>query len=228
MAKRLIEESTLIDIADAIREKSGTDELIDPINYGEKIRNIPSSGVDFLSIYVEELNKNTGWRYAFAGAGWTDRTFIPQETIVVPNGYTMRFMFQSSGISKITLDDIDFSKGTDLRNMFDGCSSLKHLEFNNGNNAPFQSTTFAGCTALEYLWFENDIEVSGLNLEDCTALTEESTLYVLLKLSIDPSIASGKSVTLPIHTKQWTDVESSDANTALRWATEAGWTVAFN
>ena len=137
-------------------------------------------------------------------------------------------MFQSSEISTITLNDINFSQGTDLRNMFDSCSGLKYLEFNNGNNAPFQSTTFAGCTALEYLYFPNTIEVNGLNLEDCTRLTEESTVYVLAALSSDPLIASGKSVTMPIHTKQWTDVESSDANILLRQVTEAGWTVAFN
>lgn len=227
MAKRLIEESTLTDIANAIRQKSGKNELIDPINYGEEIRNIPSSGVDFLSIYVEELNKKNDWRYGFAGAGWTDSTFNPSQRIEVPRGTNVRFLFQIAQIENITLSDIDLRQASDLRNLFDGCSKLKNLEFNNGN-APFQSTTFAGCTALENLMFSNTIEVNGLNLEDCTSLTEQSTVNVLVVLSPDPSIASGKSVTMPIHTKQWTDVEGSDANTALRWATEAGWTVAFN
>lgn len=40
MAKWFIDESTLTDIADAIREKKGTSDLLDPANFAEEIGGI--------------------------------------------------------------------------------------------------------------------------------------------------------------------------------------------
>ena len=40
MAKRFIEESTLTDIADAIREKKGSSELLDPADFASEVRGI--------------------------------------------------------------------------------------------------------------------------------------------------------------------------------------------
>jgi hypothetical protein len=44
MAERFIEESTLTDIADAIREKKGTSEMLDPANFAEEIEGITGGG----------------------------------------------------------------------------------------------------------------------------------------------------------------------------------------
>ena len=44
MAKRFIDESTLTDIADAIREKKGTSDTIDPANFASEIAGITSDG----------------------------------------------------------------------------------------------------------------------------------------------------------------------------------------
>ena len=44
MGKVLIDESTLTDIADSIRSKKGTTELINPANYASEISGITGGG----------------------------------------------------------------------------------------------------------------------------------------------------------------------------------------
>lgn len=44
MGKKLIQESTLTDIANAIREKKGTTDALDPANFATEISSIASGG----------------------------------------------------------------------------------------------------------------------------------------------------------------------------------------
>ena len=58
-------------------------------------------------------------RYMFAGAAWTNDSFKPPyDEPLKPNPTASRYMFQDSGITKITKEQIDFSNATNLRQTF--------------------------------------------------------------------------------------------------------------
>ena len=52
MGVKLIQESTLTDIANAIREKKGTTDALDPANFATEISSIASGGGEIPSEYL--------------------------------------------------------------------------------------------------------------------------------------------------------------------------------
>lgn len=85
MSKVLIQEKTLTDIADAIREKTNTTALIDPATFAEKQTEVFEAGKKaqydiFWDTYQNE-GKGGNYDFAFAGQGWTTVTFKPTKDI---------------------------------------------------------------------------------------------------------------------------------------------------
>lgn len=165
-------------------------------------------------------------RYMFAGSHWTDETFKPNKTI---QPRAARFMFQNSDVTKVSKNQIDFSKSTELRNCFDS-SNITELDFNS-SSATNLSNTFAGCTNLRVLNYEGTIK-GNLDLSDTTMLSLDSLKSVLLACNGN---GSGKTITFSSYcidgeTNTFsTIVADNDAHNAYRAALDTyGYSIAFN
>lgn len=92
------------------------------------------------------------------------------------------------------------------------------------------ATVFYNCTALENITVTGTIMNTGFDLHWSTKLTIESVTSILTALSKDSSVASGKTITLPLSAKEKLDSNlenTADAQTQYNLALSAGWTISF-
>lgn len=146
-------------------------------------------------------NINVDCRYMFYGAYWTNEIFTPPYPIKPnPNGSYNRYMFQASGITKVSTQQMDFSEANTLRQTFamsnveevemvvdeatlnatfENLTTLTDLELTVSANTSY-SGAFDGCSGLVNLTIDGTIGKAGFDLTDSTNLTLESIKSVLL------------------------------------------------
>ena len=176
--KLFIEESTLTDIGDAVRDKGGTSELIPVPSLADAIRNLPSGG----GIDVEPLVLTGDCQYACSGALASAYIDLFGNTISTQNIGDMTYMFKDSTIKKVPFAiNIDMRSYKNMPYMFynakltelpaipqaypnsitefcRGCNYLRNIPedyFDNWNFSRIQSNTncnssgvFRECTSL--------------------------------------------------------------------------------
>ena len=110
MSKYLIDGTTLVNIADAIRAKTGDESGIDPVNMPEKIDEVYAAGQADGSRYddgfvdgvkseydrfwdnYQNYGKRTDYQQGFAGHGWIAQTFKPKYNVTVSGAANQMFM----------------------------------------------------------------------------------------------------------------------------------------
>lgn len=160
MANVLVDETSLQNIANAIREKNGTENTYKPSEMPQAILDIQTGGGGdnwydtFWDNYQDYGNRvnyasvNTG--AAFSGSGWNDITFKPKYDIVPED--SAWYLFAGSNISDFSNLDIklDFSNCQDMR----GCFSLAkatHIGVVNAGSVLYNwlQQSFYGCSNLK-------------------------------------------------------------------------------
>lgn len=149
MAKENNLKDLLTDVADAIREKKGTTDLINPQDFGSEIRGIESGGVP-TGVLQETMIDNTG------DGLMTVKTIIISEGITTIN---KSFCTQYSKVARVYLPST-LTKVETLA--FNGVHSLIYV-------SPFPSIfeyiggqAFQYCTKLPYLDFSNVSQIPTL------------------------------------------------------------------
>lgn len=118
-------------IADAIREKTGTTELMQPADMPQAILDISGDGEligrekqynEFWDNF-QQNGTRTNYSYGFAGLGWNDNNFKPKYDIV-PVGATASYIFANTlitNLKQILIDcgvTLDFSQATSFNYPF--------------------------------------------------------------------------------------------------------------
>ena len=247
MSNVFVEETKLQDIADAIREKNGTEETYKPAEMGDAVRAIESGDNfynEFWDAYQQE-GERTSYDYCFYGYSWTEETVKPKYDICPTSAQSM---FQNSKIVDIKklFEDlgikVDFSKATYIANLFQGakaqfvfpldCSSLKSFEavFRNNydikevnilnlrSDCSISSTAFAQCKALETLNISGSLN-SNLYLKESLLLSNES-IQNIINCMVD--LTGGTAKILTVHT----DVKAKLTETQIAAITSKNWTLA--
>lgn len=164
---KVIQDETLTNIADAIREKSGTTDQMTPVEMPQKIKDIKSDGADIAQLfsYADEVAepfdltdtnlKSVRW-YGFANSRLKKGVF-PNLTkldygafrqcsdlteIDAPIETVGEAAFQKD--SKLTTIDLSHIKGTVADSAFNGCTSLNPTKFLN------EGVTRIGAYAFSY------------------------------------------------------------------------------
>ena len=225
MSKVFINEETLVDIGNAIREKEGSSELIPPLEMGNRIRAIQSGGADYLdnaySFKIYSLNlfgtktveltlPNT---YSLIGAfspvasNWTVGDVVRNETVEeliihCPNPVThIQQMFDLNNytadntLRKLTLD-VDFSALTSASYF---CVQTKALEVIDGNPINLSKVTNIN-DFLRICPALREVRLTGevktsLDIKTATALSKETITNIVGCLSTE---ATGKALTLSV------------------------------
>ena len=188
------------EIADAIREKTGTTDLIKPSEFADKIedvyvagQNAGSGGYDEGFADGRQTEKRerwdkhmealkNGWNYAFAGSGITDETFTPYTDIKMSAGYNIIGLFTNSSITNLKgiLEKygttLDLSKGANSQNLFNA-SKVTHIPRLLLDSATSLGLAFSSCTdlvSIDELYAPKITSANGWSntFQKCTSLEE--------------------------------------------------------
>lgn len=178
---------------DAIREKTGTTDLIKSGEMAEKIMGISGGSEDgsydegfedgkkaeydaFWDNLQNYGDSNTDYRYKFYY--WNDGCYNPKYPIYTTKA-NIGACFQNAQITN-TLVDIDLTGTENAGSLFASCSlliTIPKLVF--GENLTSINSMFNSCVNLENLNVEGIIALSGLNLQWSTKLTHDSLMSII-------------------------------------------------
>jgi hypothetical protein len=199
-----VNRQALQDIADAIREKNGSEETYKPSEMAEAIRGIEGGGEGFdlvkmfgkepeFSKYInngilESLNYTetllaqkkdaTSWASAMKRILYVD---IPMNQVI-----NMANAFQYN-YSLLYLSDLNLENATNTTNAFRECR-IPHLGYVNIPKATNASYMFLGCQVGE---IENEVVVNFGWKKDTDTLCSAEGMFQNLKLNIDKLVIEG-------------------------------------
>lgn len=222
------------EIADAIREKTGTADLIKPSEFANKIEAVYTAGQNASGDYNEGFEngktseydrfwnayQNNGQAvtsYMFYGACWTDEVYKPKYPIVFNTGANAVF-----GMSKITDTKVDISiQMSGIIQTFYGAGSLITIPSLTVTENTTFSSWFSACKALRNITIYGTI-ANDISFSVCP-LRKESVENIVSALS---DTVTGKTITF--NSEQ---MESISGNTGW-WddlkATKPNWTFALS
>lgn len=234
---KAIQDKTLTNIADAIREKTGTTDQMTPLQMPQKIKNIKSGGIDITQLfsYSDEVSepfdltdsnlKSVRW-YGFANTRLRKGTF--------PNLVKL----DEGAFRQCTdLVEIDAPIETFSKTAFQKCASLTTIDLSHATGDIGESA-FNGCTKLNPVKFlpEGIGEIGsyafsyGLNCKSikipksCTWINTQSFFKCKIKYIFLPKelghatmtsfqqIGAYDSITHTYNSHIYTDVESEPSN----------------
>ena len=241
MANVLIEEKTMTDIANAIREKSGTVEKMKPAEMPKTIREIASGNpyqilqdrffysgrIDFsyafsnskityddLSNLILDTSNGTSFYDTFYNCH--NLTTIPQ--LDTSNGKDFSGMFYSCH-NLTTIPQLDTSNGTNLRVMFYNCRNLTTIpQLDTRKNTNF-SNTFDHCCTLKNISFVAGCIKKSINFLQSNKLTNESIQSIIDGLA---DLTGQTAQTITFHTT----VKNKLTEEQIASATSKNWNIA--
>lgn len=168
-------EADLGIVADAIRKKGGTSELLPfPNGMKEAVEAIQSGGGagEFgESYWVENLNGRETCTNLFYG--WKSKKVPFFDT---SNAESFSQMFQNATI--VEVPNYDTSKGTNMFSMFSGCKNLKTIPVLDLSSATRIDQMFIGCSSIERIEVINTRSVTTFSgfVGNCSKLKSVKTL----------------------------------------------------
>ena len=168
MAEVLVQDSSLQDIADAIREKNGTETTYLPSEMGDAVREI-SGGGGGIPAEALIITGNCSYRFANDGWNWFIEEYGDQITTEELNNATYMFS-NSTGIEEIPFD-LNLQQGTskiDCGYMFQQCG-VKELRNKIRGNIGILRNMFSSASDLRFIaedfFSDNDNQLSTVASE---------------------------------------------------------------
>ena len=217
----------------AIREKTGTTDLIKSGEMAEKIKSISGeNGIDY-NIFWDTFQNNgnrINYQYGFSVV-WNDAIYNPKYpiTCVGTGAYIATSLFADADITDTKVPII--INGTRADSVFQDCEALKKIPSITFENIVRFSNTFRNCKALEEMNVYGTIDVGGLDVSASTKLNKASWISIINALS---GTTSGLSITgsLTSVKKAFETVEgANDGDTSTEWlnlkATKSNWGISL-
>lgn len=254
MAKKIYEESNIASIADAIREKTGTETKYKTSEMYAGISEVYEAGKkDEYDMFWDAFQKNgtrTAYAYAFAGESWFDNSFRPKYDIrPIGNATTLLRGLRITEDLPVVLErqgiELDTSKATNLEYFFQSssvgvpiglgtvnCTSLiTRLTSSFSHPNLRQVKLIINDAVIFYSTFNNATNLVDLELEG-TLGTDGLSLSNSKKLTHDSLMSvinalkdySGTSTTRTVTLGSDNLAKLTDAEKKI--ATDKGWTLA--
>ncbi len=148
-------------IADKIREKINSSELIKPVDFALKLDEVYEAGkkseYDTFWDAFQDNGKRTNYEYGFSGSGWNDTTLKPKYPLILTTG---RYMFRYADVTH--LPTIDLRNLDDAEYVFayaDALHTIEKIILKSDGSTAF-SNTFHYANSLENVTFEGVIGTS--------------------------------------------------------------------
>ena len=180
MANVLVNDASLADIADAIREKNGTEETYKPAEMGDAVRAIQSGGGGGVGIIHKEFDENNLPTVV-------DASSVQEPFTTNSKGNMFYRMFVNANANGtlgsgfyINMKDIYLPSWIDYlsQEMFSNCSSLENVYGNLSNVTQIGANAFQNCKALKEAPYMPNLHILGGNaFNRCTALERFCIYY---------------------------------------------------
>lgn len=234
----LVNENSLQDIADAIREKNGTEATYKPSEMGEAIRGITdftnyADSFDFRNFKSEELNiyseNAKSYSIGVVMSGNADgflksNKFIKKCVAIFPKATFARHAF--NGCTEIIYIKVDFSSMLDsgavtaYNNTFSNCPKLETIDaIIDGTNCSFEDGTFSYCNNLKNVRFVPLSIKSNTSFMHSASLSDESIQSIIEGLA---DLTGQATKTLTLHA----DVKAKLTEEQIATITSKNWTLA--
>ena len=243
-------------IADKIREKLGTTDLIKPNDFVNKIDKVYEAGkkIEYNEHWNTYLANTTHTMSLFSGYGWTDKTFKPNKNIVL-TGYSVYTFYYSQitdlvkllhdskvtlsvgkcttlqalyGYSKVTTSPyLDLTEVDSYNNIFANATNLKTIEGIKVKEDKVFSYTFGNCPKLEHILVEGTIGQNGFDISSSKNLDAESLYSIIVALS---KTTTGLTIKLPSTAEANYNAnppEDAPSTWAELIASRSNWTIAY-
>lgn len=173
MAKENNLTDFLTDVADAIREKKGTTEKINPQDFSDEIKSIKTSTSMWTGHVDVEGLKAIGWDdddiayYQRYGVNWNEED--DQYHLVSDDNKALYGVLTADNIQEykdriVYLPKIDISKKQNINNMFIDCNRMEAIPMLDTSNVTTVFSAFRRCFALRYI---PDLSLSKTRGADC-------------------------------------------------------------
>lgn len=151
----------LTDVADSIRTKKGTTDLISPSNFDTEIESIETGGGD-ISEYFNIPNLNGSNSANSSVGGWIHgikKMQIKDHTIT-----NCQYLFSKYKGEELEFINVDTSSTTSMMYMFNECSNLKTLDLSgiDASNVTTMNYMISYCLVL------TSVNLEGFNTSKCT------------------------------------------------------------
>lgn len=157
-----VQQEKFTEIANAIREKTGTTEPIKPSDFASKISDVYEAGKaaggggdSYYDDFWDSFQTNgtrTNYKTAFGSEWWTNNNFKPKYDMQPTDANTMFNGCSITGDLVETLNalnvTLDFSKATDMGQVF-GSTKLSRIGIVDFSSATKTSNTFSYTTSLQ-------------------------------------------------------------------------------
>ena len=204
MAKNDNLKDFLTDVADAIREKKGTTDLINPQDFSSEIASIQSGSkydavmMDGMTIrdypnytipYTIDTSKMSSMRNLFYCSNIITGKLKSIPQLDTSNVTNMTSMFYNCSILE-SIPQLDTSNVTDMGYMFNNCFALKSIPKLDTSNVTDMRDTFNGCKKLTTI---QELDMSSISV--CTDIFDNCNLltYIVIK-NLGKGPLGGKSV----------------------------------
>ena len=166
MAKYVIEDTTLIGIAESIRDKTGEVNKIKPTEMSTKVNNVYDAGrkaeYDAFWDAFQNYGNRTDYINAFARSGWTEANFRPKYNIL---GTTFSGCFAETK-AEIDLQkrleeqgiSLDTSLATNVDSMFNGSkfTRIGRIDLRNCTTVRYAFAAMTLCCIIDLIILKDD------------------------------------------------------------------------
>ncbi len=155
---------------------------------------------------IFQLNGERRWYWgAFAGPGWTDKTFKPKYPIIMQG--TCGYCFRTSQITHIPRIELLETK---VLQIFYDASKVHTIDcFALPNGSVSFTNTFSNCINLENITIEGEIGGNGFDVKQSTKLTHDSLMSIINALkdfSTPQNVLQNDPLTLTDYTPSIMDI----------------------
>ena len=192
MAKDNNIQDFLTDVADAIREKKGTTDKINPQDFSSEIASIQSGGRDWSEIgynaepsfieegfaYAKEIKDNWNSNIVTISRKWhSDNRLFIFPNVDLSNVVNATLAFYNCCFLKY-VPPISMPKCTNISSMFRTCTALLEIKFvSDTSSITSASDAFSGCKVLT--------KVDGLDTQNVTNMTNIFTSTALQEVELN-------------------------------------------
>ena len=225
MSNVLVEESSLQNIATAIRAKNGSSDTYTPSEMSTAISNIPTGGsIDFAYAKIDE----TKTYEATSNAGI--KSLITDITLQAPLSGDLSYLFIYCKNLE-TISGLDISDATKLLYTFGYCTSLITIPNINPSKVWSFESTFYGCTILENFPVINMSNIDSATrlasmFKECPKLTDTSLNNILASLdTANITLSYGRN----LNNIGLSQTQAETCTTLSNWAalSAKGWTTGY-
>ena len=149
----------LTDVADAIRQKKGTQAPINPQDFSSEIASIPTGGSNPLQDMLDRSSDTDGSYLFYTDVSANICKQLTNEvlaTLDFSNKHYTSAKYMFSGCEGLTtIPQLDFSRVTEASSMFYNCTRLTTIPQLDFSRVTITGSMFYGCTSLTTLDFSN-------------------------------------------------------------------------